>query len=1154
MTIRRKILLVEAIAFLVAFPALLFVFYHAFAYPYSVMDREAALQDYQRASNAVSDRLAGLEVSVVDWAQWDDTYRFIEEGNQDFVDSNLGPSVLSNLGLNVMVFLDADSRIVHVEAFDLEANVPTAAPDDLETATGPGSPLLEFTPEFESRSGILSLEGGPMLVASHPILTSEAEGPSRGTLIFGRFLDDAEIQEIEDAIRLPVALFDLNSPDLPDDVDQAATRLVGEEEESLQEWRGGSLASTGLLNDIFGRPALALRVETPRLAYQAGQLAFRSAIITFLVFGLLVSIVGLIVTERLVVSRIARLTSRTLEIAASGDSAARVKVEGNDELPRLAAAINKMLATIGESQKALRSSEERFRTFFTGAGLAIYVKDLTLRYTLVNPAMAEILGRKPVDIVFRTDEEITGDRAELDRRREIDLRGISGETVEEELQATVEGAERVFHRITAPMRNEAGSIIGVYSVARDVTASVVAQRSLRESEDRYRRLLETLQEGVLVTDEAGRIGYVNPCLVRMLGYPAEDMLGKPLVAFIEGHDTGGLNPEHLSKDPGARERREVRFRHKDGREVIGLVQAGPIHDGEGRFLGAVAVVEDVTDVRETAGELRRLRGLHEVIVKSALEGIALQDLQGRFVFLNPAAERMLGYEQGELIGAMWTKVIPEDQEPMVRDADARRAQGRSDRYEVEVVRKDGVRVPVMVAGSPVLEGGRMTGSLAVFTDIRHFKQAQRELEEAHHRFLTVLDGIDADIYVADMKSYEILFMNRHMREAFGPDLVGRTCWEEFRKGDGPCAHCTNERLLRGGTTSGEVITWEGRNPITGRVYLNYDRAIDWVDGRVARLQVATDITERKKAEEAVAESERKYRALFNQVADPVVVTDGQTRRILDCNDAMLEVYGYTRPELVEMTLLDLMVEEERAAARATLETHRMGRSLASVHRTKTGLTIDVDIITDEIVYQGRPAWISVMRDISGHKREEKRLSRLANFDPLTGLANRNLFQDRIAQALARSERSSDSVALLYMDLDHFKEVNDLHGHAAGDQLLRLVAGRLESSVRKVDTVARLGGDEFVVLLEGIRHPKDAPPVAEKLIDRLRVPFEVEGHELQVTTSIGVALFPQDAEDADGLLRCADIALYNAKRQGRDSVQSYAPDLGEQRTRPSAPVG
>jgi len=214
----------------------------------------------------------------------------------------------------------------------------------------------------------------------------------------------------------------------------------------------------------------------------------------------------------------------------------------------------------------------------------------------------------------------------------------------------------------------------------------------------------------------------------------------------------------------------------------------------------------------------------------------------------------------------------------------------------------------------------------------------------------------------------------------------------------------------------------------------------------------------------------------------------------------------------------------------------------------------VEIVTDEIVYLGQPAWMSVIRDVSAHKREEMRLSRLANFDALTGLANPLLFDDRIRRALARSERSGDSLALLYIDLDHFKEVNDQLGHAAGNEVLRQVAARLEGSVRKVDTVARLGGDEFTVILEGIRNPKDAAGVAGKLLDRMRAPFRVDGREIDVTTSIGLALFPQDAGNAEGLLRCADIALYHAKGKGRNAVAAFSPGLGDRRTRPSAPFG
>jgi diguanylate cyclase (GGDEF)-like protein len=251
---------------------------------------------------------------------------------------------------------------------------------------------------------------------------------------------------------------------------------------------------------------------------------------------------------------------------------------------------------------------------------------------------------------------------------------------------------------------------------------------------------------------------------------------------------------------------------------------------------------------------------------------------------------------------------------------------------------------------------------------------------------------------------------------------------------------------------------------------------------------------------------------------------------------------------------DLVADEEREKVLATAVSQRIPRSVTGVHQTKAGKRMDVEILSDELTYQGRAAWISIIRDITELKKEEMRLSRLANFDSLTGLANPLLFDDRIRQAMARSERSGDSLALLYIDLDHFKDVNDRFGHAAGNDLLRQVAARLGGSVRKVDTVARLGGDEFTVILEGIRQPQDAAGVARKVLDRMRAPFTVDGRDVTVTTSIGLALFPQDAQSADGLLRCADIALYHAKGKGRDAVASFSPGMGNQGRRPSSPTG
>lgn len=179
---------------------------------------------------------------------------------------------------------------------------------------------------------------------------------------------------------------------------------------------------------------------------------------------------------------------------------------------------------------------------------------------------------------------------------------------------------------------------------------------------------------------------------------------------------------------------------------------------------------------------------------------------------------------------------------------------------------------------------------------------------------------------------------------------------------------------------------------------------------------------------------------------------------------------------------------------------------------------------------------------------EQRLHHMAYTDPVTGLPNRSLFKERLEWALAQAQRSRDGVAVIMLDLDRFKLVNDSLGHWAGDELLRAVGARLRASVREEDTVARLGGDEFAIMLAGLGLPEEAGEVASRVLHRLQEPFHLGGHELLVTASLGVALFPQDAGDAEGLLRAADTAMYRAKGQGGDNFQFFTPELQELKAR------
>lgn len=204
---------------------------------------------------------------------------------------------------------------------------------------------------------------------------------------------------------------------------------------------------------------------------------------------------------------------------------------------------------------------------------------------------------------------------------------------------------------------------------------------------------------------------------------------------------------------------------------------------------------------------------------------------------------------------------------------------------------------------------------------------------------------------------------------------------------------------------------------------------------------------------------------------------------------------------------------------------------------KDGSSFPAMILGSMAQVDGQPALVGTVLDISAQKAAEQRIRELADYDALTGLPNRRLLRDRFAQLLAAAEREQSEIALVFLDLDHFKRVNDSLGHSLGDELLCQVAGRLDSAIRRVDTLARLGGDEFILALPAT-HTAGAADVARRLLDTFGQPFEVGGHELTITPSLGISVYPRDGQDLETLLKNADTAMYKAKEQGRNAFQFY----------------
>ena len=418
------------------------------------------------------------------------------------------------------------------------------------------------------------------------------------------------------------------------------------------------------------------------------------------------------------------------------------------------------------------------------------------------------------------------------------------------------------------------------------------------------------------------------------------------------------------------------------------------------------------------------------------------------------------------------------------------------------------------AGSPAREaemGGavyrldvsvlRPAGGLRVYaTDITEQKRAEEALIRSREELRGVVENAGDALYVYDREG-NILDINRRACESLGyaRDELLSLSINDVEKGLRP------EDLadLWDQMVPGRPITVDGlhrrRDGTTFPVEVRL--GLFEAGGRRLMLALARDVAERKEAEELLLESERRFRQLFEQSAEALILHDEQGN-IVDCNTVAHESLGYTREEMLSLSVEDFVVhllseEEKEERGEDTPWRRALGGPTdvsfhENEHRRKDGSTFPVEVGISAIDYGGRRLILASCRDITERKALEQALAHRASHDPLTGLANRDLFEERVRQALARAARHGRKAAVLFVDLDDFKGVNDAFGHRVGNRLLSEVAGRLRDGVRIEDTVGRLGGDEFVVLLEDLAHEDEALLVARRLAEILRAPFVLEG--------------------------------------------------------------
>jgi diguanylate cyclase (GGDEF)-like protein/PAS domain S-box-containing protein len=568
-----------------------------------------------------------------------------------------------------------------------------------------------------------------------------------------------------------------------------------------------------------------------------------------------------------------------------------------------------------------------------------------------------------------------------------------------------------------------------------------------------------------------------------------------------------------------------------------LMTAANVLISSALVLGSARMLDRLEDKRRQVEQ--KYRGIFE----NAAEGIFQTTLDGCLLTANPAMARMFGYESPEemisLISntgkQLWVSV--DDRAEYVRRL---REQGVIVGTEVRMKRKDGsvvwvsanVRALKDADGKPVLLEGTLE-------DITQRRQAEEALRKSRARFRSLIQN-SSDIITLLEVDGTIRYESPSIERILGyepEELVGENVFDYVHPED-------LERVLE---VLAEGLADPKLRPSVEYRFRHKDGSWRWLesiganlldDPDVGELVVnSRDITERKLAEEALQEAEQRFRSSFRDAAVgmALVGTDG---RWLQVNRSLCEITGYSEEELLTKTCHDITHPDDletnlhhvRRLLAGEIETYQMEKRYFHKEGYSVWLLLNVSLVRDT---RGRPRYfIAQIQDISERKRMEAKLQHQASHDALTGLPNRILFTDRLKHALARTARDRQLVAVLFMDLNNFKIVNDSLGHETGDKLLIAVAQRLRACLRPGDTVGRLGGDEFAILLEDLPDGDYPTTVASRIIEELRGRFAIGGREVFVNASIGIAISNLAGRDRpDVLMRDADAAMYAAKGNG-----------------------
>ena len=684
-----------------------------------------------------------------------------------------------------------------------------------------------------------------------------------------------------------------------------------------------------------------------------------------------------------------------------------------------------------------------------------------------------------------------------------------------------------------------GDEIGVLGAALNRMAGALEQRTDELTRSTEELSLITANVPVLIAyvDAQQRYRFANEYHRDVFGVPPAKLIGRSLRELFTPGTYARLLPQISEVLGGMPASFETSFDAR-GAPPWFLVSCFPDYGDDNTVRGFYAVCQDITRRRDAEATLAARERFIQLIADTLPARITYLDTAARVQFGNAAFRAMWGIGERDFIGQPLGALVPSGVYAQIEPHLARSLAGERLRYELASEGPNGEQHDI-VHYVPDHDGqGRVQGLITISQDVTALKRMESARADSEKRIRTIADNVPASIaYVNRHERY--LFANAAFVTAFDTtleDLVGQRAADILPPDVYASTRPHIEAVLRGERQRFQrVVTRHGSQRHELVDYLPERDAAGEVTGFFALIHNITDL---HAAQARVEQSEQRMRRITDNVPALICYID-QERRYRFNSRFYEEWLGRPLAGITGRTVLEVIGARTHAVDAPYIERAFGGEHVdfELEHTDAHGTRCVRGSYVPDFDAQGSVVGIyGVTTDITSLKQVERELARLAQFDSLTGLVNRSRFDACINEALARARRSKEGIGLLFLDIDGFKRINDTHGHATGDEVLREFARRVTGLVRETDTVARLAGDEFVVLLENVSRHEECRVVARKIIAAMRVPFKVPAGELAVTTSIGIAMSGDASLPAASLLHRADTALYSAKAQGRDRYE------------------